>query len=274
MATEYFWTFRYDLPPGIGVKTFGLVHITWVAVAIFLMWLTIFLYKRQTEKNKYRILLGAVTLMVFGYVVRWIWLASIGHYTLAENLPLQLCSLSVFVELAAVVSGNITLKEFSYCCSMPGALASLIIPGMGPYPLFSYFYLQFAFAHTILILIPLLWIFGDGWRPSLSNFPKCAGLLSTFVAIAFWVNSRVDGNYFFLSHTRDNSRLQPFEEWLGYPGYLFPYVIFVFVAWVIMYVPWSKGYYYQLTSSKIFPPDPGQTDSPRTAEFPSGPLRR
>ena len=245
MTTEYFWTFRYDLPPGVGVKTFGIVHIAWVTVALFLMGLTLYFYKKQTDKNRHRILLTAAILMVLGYVIRWAWLASIGHYTLAENLPLQLCSLSVFIELAAVISGNAILKEFSYCCSMPGALASLIVPGMGPYPLFSYFYLQFAFAHATLVMIPLLWILGDGWRPNLRNLRECAGILSIFVALAFWVNAQVDSNYFFLSHTRDNTLMQPFEEWLGYPGYLVPYALFILIAWAILYAPWAIQTHYK-----------------------------
>jgi hypothetical integral membrane protein (TIGR02206 family) len=145
------------------------------------------------------------------------------------------------VELFAVLTGNNMAIEFSYCCGLPGALSSLIIPGMGPYPLFSFFYLQFAFAHATLVLIPLLWILVDGYRPNVRNLPKCAGLLAVFVGLAYAVNTRNGSNYMFLSHTRDNTFMSPFEEWLGHPGYLVPYVMFVMLAWVILYLPWQMG---------------------------------
>lgn len=238
MNTDYFWTYRTDLPPGIGVKTFGLVHIAWAATVVLLIAFIVFVYKRQNRVNRRRIQVVAASLMVLGYILRWTWLACIGHYTFVESLPLQLCSISVMVEFLAVLTGNATLKEFSYSCSLPGGLASLIVPGMGPYPFFSFIYLQFALAHATLVLIPLLWVIVDGYRPSLRHFPKCAGLLLTFAGTAWFVNSRIGSNYMFLSHTRDNTLLTPFENSLGYPGYLIPYILFVMLAWVILYTPW------------------------------------
>ena len=239
MNTEYFWAYRTDLPPSIGVKTFSILHITWVIATILIMALIIYLYRRQNEANRYRIQVAAAVLMALGYAGRWIWLASIGHYTIVESLPLQLCSISVFVELAAVITGNTILKEFTYSCGLPGAVSSLIIPGMGPYPFFSYFYLQFAVAHATLILIPLLWILVDGYRPNIRNLPKSVGLFSFFVAIAFFVNLQIGSNYMFLNHTRDNTLMTPFEAWLGYPYYLIPFGLFVLLAWAILYVPWA-----------------------------------
>ena len=253
MNMEYFWVYRTELPPGIGVKIFSIAHLTWVSMAILVITLMISLYRRQPESGKRVILVAAASLMALGYVGRWIWLASIGRYTIVENLPLQLCSIAVIVELFAVLKGNNTAKEFSYCCGLPGALASLIMPGMGSYPLFSYFYLQFAFAHTILILIPLLWILVDGYRPDFRNLPKCAGMFAIFICLAYAVNTRIGSNYMFLRHTRDNTLMSPFEKWLGHPGYLVPYAVFVLAAWIILYLPWQMGRQTQMAESSAPP---------------------
>lgn len=208
---RYFWTYETDLPPDIGVTTFGAVHLGWVIVGLLLVILVLPIYRRQTLENRKKIQVGLAFSLVAGYVIRWIWLALIGHYSIVEMLPLHLCTISVIVVFAAVHTDRVTLKEFAYCCSLPAALVSLITPGMGPYPLLHYYYLQFAIAHLTLILLPLLWVAVDGFRPNIRRLPNCFGLLLLFVLIAFAVNRMIGSNYMFLSYAPEDTLLKTFE---------------------------------------------------------------
>ena len=235
---KYFWEYWTDLPRDIGVKTFGPVHIAWITVSFIIIASTISLYRRQNAAIKRRIQMTAAILMVMGYVIRWIWVAVIGHYSIITMLPLQLCIISVFVEFIAVISGNIICKEFSYCLGLPGAIVALINPGMGPYPLLSYFYLQFALAHTILILLPLIWIIVDGYRPSIHRFPQCFGIGMVFLVIAKCVNSMIGSNYMYINYAPEDSILKVFEIQFGNPGYLVPFAFLIIIAWLILYIPW------------------------------------
>lgn len=235
---KYFWTYETDLPPDIGVATFGVVHLTWVAIVLSIIFLTIQIYRKQTAVKRRRIQLGAALLLVSGYIVRWIWAGLIGHYSVVDMLPLHLCTISVIVEFAAVISGRIIFKEFAYCCSLPGAISSLITPGMGLYPLLSYYYLQFAMAHMILILLPLIWVYVDGFRPDIKRFPQCVALLLVFAGIAYTVNQMIGSNYMFLSYAPKDTPLEMFELWFGNPGYLIPTILLLFIIWFLFYIPW------------------------------------
>jgi len=234
---EYFWLYETDLPPGIGVQTFGIVHLAWVTISVLLILMTILISRRQTEVIRRRIQVTTVYLMVTAHLFCWLWTAIIGHYAITELLPLHLCTLSVFVESAAVLSGRTLLKEFSYCCGLPGAVFALITPVMGGYPLFNYYYLQFAMAHTILILLPLIWIFADGFRPDIRRIPPCFGLLLFFAGIAAFVNRLIGSNYMFLSFAPTDTPLEIFEAWFGNPGYLIPLTLLVLIVWLILYTP-------------------------------------
>lgn len=235
---KYFWTYETDLPPDIGVVTFGVVHLTWVVVVLLMIFLTLQIYRRQTAVNRRRIQVAAAFLLVAGYIGRWIWAGLIGHYSIVEMLPLHLCTISVMVEFAVVITGRIIFKEFAYCCSLPGAISSLITPGMGLYPLLSYYYLQFAMAHMILILLPLIWVIVDGFRPDIRRFPACAALLLMFAGIAFTVNQIIGSNYMFLSFAPKDTPLEVFELWFGNPGYLIPTILLLFAIWFLFYLPW------------------------------------
>ena len=235
---KYFWTYETDLPPDVGVTTFGPVHLTWVAVVLLLIVIIILYYRKQNTMVRQRIQTGAAILLVAGYLGRWIWAASIGHYSIVEMLPLHLCTISVMVEFAAVISGRTILKEFGYCCSLPGAISSIITPGMGLYPILSYYYLQFAMAHMILILLPLIWVLVDGYQPDIRRFPACAALLLMFAGIAWTVNQLIGSNYMFLSYAPKDTPLEIFERWFGNPGYLIPTVLLIFAVWLVFYLPW------------------------------------
>lgn len=235
---KYFWTYETELPPDIGVETFGPVHLAWVGIGLLLVALVIWIYRSKDPAGRRRIQVIAAGLLVAGYLIRWIWAALIGHYSVVEMLPLHLCNISVIVEFAAVHSGNITLKEFSWCCSLPAAIASLITPGMGLYPLFHYYYLQFAMAHLTLILLPLLWIIVDGFRPDIRRFPQCLGLLLMFAGLAFTDNQLIGSNYMFLSYAPEDTPLEIFEQWFGNPGYLIPTLLLILAIWVVFYLPW------------------------------------
>jgi hypothetical protein len=70
-----------------------------------------------------------------------------------------------------------TAAGFAYALSMPSALAALITPGWY-YPS-SRSVLESATVHTILVLIPVLFVCGDGFRPDYRRLPKVS-LLSPF----------------------------------------------------------------------------------------------
>jgi hypothetical integral membrane protein (TIGR02206 family) len=153
-------------------------------------------------------------------------------------LPLHLCSLAIWIEMAAVFSGKPLLKELGYALGMPGALASILTPDWGVYPFISYQYLQAAFGHTLLVMIPAIWIWGDGFRPDIRRLPKCFGLLVLVVIPIAFVDWLLGSNYMFLCYAPKDTPLELFEKWCGNPGYLIPLVLLILVVWLILYLPW------------------------------------
>jgi hypothetical integral membrane protein (TIGR02206 family) len=177
-------------------------------------------------------LLGGGDLSVF------IWATVSGHFSLVELLPLHLCSAMVWLEFAAVLSRSRLLREFAYCCGIPGALAALLTPTWIIYPFLNYQYLESILAHTLLILLPAIWIWGDGFRPQVRRLPACLGLLAGLAIIAAVANRLIGSNFMFLSYPPAGSILAVFETWLGNPGYLFPLAGLVGLVWAVLYIPW------------------------------------
>jgi len=236
--SDYFWADNTEIPPDLITYNFSAVHITWAFTALVCIVLAVLAYRRQSPGVKHRVKRILVTVMVCSELAAWIWKALIGRYDLQDMLPLHLCGISIFLECAAVYGKRTPLlKEFSYALSMPSALLAIMTPGWY-YPFLSFQYLQSALLHSLLILIPALFVWGDGLRPSCRQLPKCFLLLLFFVAVAAIANIIFGGNYMFLCYAPEDTLLQVFSLWFGHPGYIFSELVLLMIVWVILYLPW------------------------------------
>lgn len=235
---QYFWFNDTDIPSEFITNNFSPSHISWLISVPVFIWLVLLLYRRQTETTRNRILQVLAVVILSSEASVRIWQIIIGHYTLRNTLPLHLCSISIFIEAAAVFcrrSG--LLKEFSYALSMPAALSAVITPGWY-YPFISFSYLQSMLVHSLLVLIPVLIVWGNGFRPNFRRLPACLMLLLFLAGIAETANLLFGGNYMFLEYVPKDTTLQVFELWLGHPGYIFLEAGVILVLWIIMYLPW------------------------------------
>ncbi len=238
---SYFWTFESDLPSGLGVETFSLAHIGVLILSAIIIFCIIKLYRKQTVLGKRSIKMTIAALLILLYFSRWIWCALFGNFSffMSMLLPLHLCSVSAIMGATAVFSNNRLLKEFSYGVGLPGGLAAMANPNLGPYPLFSFFFVEYNLTHILLILLALLYVFGDGFRPDVKSLPYSICLGAPFIVIAVWVNQSIGSNYMFLNHTEKGTVLVLFDKWLGTPGYLVAVLVSIIISWAILYAPWE-----------------------------------
>ena len=251
---KYFWTYKTDLPEGVGTPSFGPTHIAWLLTVLFIIVISVLIYRRQSEAVRQRVQRVLIVIAAILEVSRWVWAAIIGHYNVIEMLPLHLCSLSIWMEFAAVFTKRDFLKEFGYALCMTGALAALLTPDWSIYPFLSFQYLHSVIVHALLLLIPVLWVWGDGFRPNFRRLPKCFLILIVFSAPIFALNFVLKSNYLFLRFAPKDTPLELFETQFGNPGYLIPLFMLILVIWLIFYLPWVI----LEASSKKVVQEPGQ----------------
>jgi len=236
-----FWTFESDLPSGMGVETFGSAHIIVLILSAILVFYMIRLYRKQSSFGKRNIKITVAALLVILYFSRWIWCAFFGDFSffLSLLLPLHLCSVSAIMGTAAVFTDDRLLKEFLYGLSLPGGLVAIANPNLGPYPLISFIFFEYTLTHLLLILLPLLFVFGDGFRPNIRTLPHAICLAAPFIGTALWVNRSIGSNYMFLNRIEKGTVLVLFDKWLGTPGYLIAVFVCIILTWAVLYAPFE-----------------------------------
>jgi hypothetical integral membrane protein (TIGR02206 family) len=233
----YFWSDGSVVPPSLITANFSPAHIAWVAAVLLLIPPVTLLYRKRTPTVRQTLLRTLAVLMLLCEASLWVWQAVIGAFTVQYSLPLQLCDISVFLEVVAVFKKRSDLlKEFSYALSMPAALAALVTPGWY-FPLLSFGYLRAALMHSLLVLIPVLLVWGDGFRPDVKRLLKVSLLFIVLIAAAVTANLLLKSNYMFLAYVPPDTTLVVFQNWFGNPGYEIPEFFLLILIWTILYLP-------------------------------------
>lgn len=236
---QYFFTYDADIPEGNALKNFTAGHMTWLLVTLLLIVLAAFIYRRKGAFARKRMLRAAAWAIVALELLRTVWLLAIGHYEIARHLPLHLCGVMILVEFLAVYTNKPFFKEFAYAAGLPGALMALITPEPSGYPFFNIQYLQSIAIHALLVLVPLLLMAGDGFRPSIRMLPLNLMAMLGLTAVCFPLNLILGSNYMFVHYAPQDTPIALFDAWLGWPGYIALLLGTVFAFWLFMYLPWE-----------------------------------
>ncbi len=234
---RYFWANWTDIPPELITYNFSPTHFAWVSAALLCILLTVLVFRRLAPSVKNSFLRFLAVLALLTELSTWLWAAVMGCYNLQDMLPLHLCGVSVYVEFAAVFGSHKLLREFTYALSLPAALLAIVMPGWY-YPFLTFRYLASALLHTLLTLIPVLIVWGNGFRPNWRRLPGCFLLLLAFLAAAAAADFLFGGNYMFLRFAPQDTLLQALYLTFGHPGYIFASFGVLFLLWAVLYLPW------------------------------------
>lgn len=133
--------------------------------------------------------------------------------SLIDFLPLHLCNLGIFVNIAAAFSrGRLQsfFAEITVVLLMPGAVGALLFPDWNYRPFWSYLPLLCFFTHSLLVFIPLLFLVRKKAHISFRHFWYSYLFLLVVVPPIYLLNQHAGVNYMFLMFPPENSPL----EWI------------------------------------------------------------
>jgi hypothetical integral membrane protein (TIGR02206 family) len=225
------WNFRYEDYP---FELFSGSHLTAIIVSVGCM---MGLYKcRNHVQGSMKSLLKwvLIILLVLSEVSYQIWYIINDHWDVTINLPLQLCSLSLYLCTIMLISKSYRIFEISFFASMAGAFIAIVTPELFfGFPHFRYF--QFFLAHGTIVLACLYMVWIEGYRLTFGSLVRAFLALNGIAVIAYAVNKMVGANYMFLMHKPYNA--SPIDFLGEYPWYLLSLEGVSFLIFFILYAP-------------------------------------
>ncbi|MDR2655282.1 MAG: TIGR02206 family membrane protein [Oscillospiraceae bacterium] len=233
---QYFLIFDSRLSPWEGFSLFGPAHLIWLAcIAAFCVVYSL-LYKKADEKKReiMRKALAIACVLLEG--ARHILALSVGQDDVSM-IPLHLCGMSIFINFWYAFWPNKTAGEILYSLCLPGALAALLFSDWTVYPLWNYQSIQSFVIHAFHFTFPVMLLVSGQIRPSVKNLWRPVLFLLIVCPPIYFLNRLWGTNFFFLSWASPGSPLEPLQNLLGNPGYLFGFAGLLLVIWLVLYLP-------------------------------------
>ncbi|KKK38529.1 hypothetical protein WQ57_07955 [Mesobacillus campisalis] len=209
-------------------------HLAVLAIFILISAVLYFSHAKL-RKRQLRILellaAGSLFLVELGF---HLWLAATGNWNASDSLPLELCSISLFLTIILLITKNKLVYELLLFTALLGASQALLTPLLNfDFPHFRFFH--FFFTHMMMIWAVFYFTWVLGFRPTIRSVYRVFIFLNILLPFVLLINKLVDGNYMFLSHKPGIASLLDF---LGpYPWYILSLeglvIIFSLLIWLV-----------------------------------------
>ena len=160
-------------------------------------------------------------------------------WTLKNNLPIHLCSISALICcFIGFIKNKQLLFEFLFYAGIIGGLLSLLTPQIILYKELNFFYIMFYFKHASIITIPIFMRFYMNMKLSKLSWLKVFGLINLLLAIVLPINSAIDSNYLYVSRppmVNNPLIIEDFDKFFGIPIYVYYWEIIMIILLILIY---------------------------------------
>lgn len=235
---EYFWKQYEDLPPGLGYMRFSAEHIITLVVLFVLIVLAVRILtgKRSRLESAMKVI---PWIMVCMELFKDGFLVSTGHFG-PGYLPLHLCSLGLFVFIAASLSKTDRWRmiwgEIACILILPGTIAALLFPDWAHlYPVFNFMNFYGYAWHGMLLLYPALMV-KRGWTHLSIRHAHYVWIFMFAVAVPVYVFDRIANcNFMFINWPPKGTPLELIAQTTGDSLYLLGYAVFAAIVIGLIY---------------------------------------
>ena len=200
-----------------------------------------FLIAFKTNDKKLPIILKVSSLLVLLMTLaNHLILIFIDSWTITDNLPLHLCSISAIICcFISFIKKNQILFEFLFYAGIIGGMLSLLTPQITIYKELNFFYIMFYFKHASIITIPLFMRFNMKLNLSKNSWLKVFGFINIILFIIIPINNLLSSNYLYVSSPPQVNNpliINNLNKIMGIPTYVFYWEIIMISLLLVLYL--------------------------------------
>ena len=225
-------TFSHFSPEHIGM-------LVLIAAAITIVLLLI---RRSGVKPALRTALVLSAAALAGELVQDVLLIREG-YSVPDILPLHLCNLGLFVNLLACLTrGKVRsfFAEVSLVLILPGSIGALLFPDWTYRPFWSPVSMLCFYTHTLIVLIPLIFLVMKEVNVSFKHFWYSYLFLAIVTPPVYLIDRKFGVDYLFLMYPTKDSPLEWIFSITGeklYPaGLVFLVTVMLLIVYLVFFI--------------------------------------
>jgi len=183
---------------GPAFQLFGAAHIAALAV-LFALNLYLIRFKNAGEDTK-RTIRWTLAIILWTAETTWhIWNIAVGKWNIQNLLPLNLCSILIWLSGFMLIFKNQRIYEFAYFLGIGGAMQYLITPDLGIYGFPHFRYFQTFTSHGLLVTSAIYMTVVEGFRPNWKSILRVAFWANVYMVIIYFINTAIGSDYLFIN---------------------------------------------------------------------------
>ena len=223
-------------PLETGFRAFSFEHLLALGVmAAFAGCIILFVRKHANLRARVLTAHGLALFLLFNEIIWIIYRVRAVGFRVGEQLPFQLCDVSLIAAILALWLQRPLPFELAYYFGLGGATQALLTPDLARgFP--TYGCMKFFVSHGGILVgvFYLIFVFGlSPRRGSVLRIFAWGNVYMVFAGIANWV---LGTNYGYLCHKPEKASL--FDKMGPWPWYLLSLEAITLVLLVLLYLPW------------------------------------
>ncbi len=222
--------------PGPAFVLFGPSHIAALA-AIALLNLYLIRFRHSGEQTK-RSLRWTLAIILWLDEAAWhIWNLAAGTWTVQFMLPLNLCSIFIWLSGFMLIFRSRRIYEFAYFLGIGAAFQYLMTPDLGIYGFPHFRFFQTFISHGLLLTAAIYMTVVEGFRPTWKSLWRAVLWTNLYLVAIFFVNKGLGSDYLDINAKPGTpSILDLLPPWPYYVAYM---ELIGIITFLLLYLPFA-----------------------------------
>ena len=219
---------------GPAFQLFGVAHI---GALLVLVALNLFLiqFKNSSAATK-RNIRWTLAIILWTAEISWhIWNIYWGFWSVQFMLPLNVCSVLIWLSGFMLIFKNRPIYEFAYFLGIAACANYLLTPDLGIYGFPTYRFIETFTSHGLVITSAIFMTVVEGFRPTWKSFWKVLLGTNVYMLAIYFLNTKLGSNYLLLNGKPTTpSMLDLMPPW---PYYIIYLELIGVVIFLLLYLP-------------------------------------
>lgn len=179
---------------GPAFQLFGPAHLSALAALVLLNLLLI--RTKNASERVHRNIRWTLAITIWSAEIAWhVWNIATGQWTIQYMLPLNLCSILIWLTGFMLIFKNKRIYEFAYFLGIGGAMQYLMTPDLGIYGFPHFRFFQTFLSHGLLVTCAIYMTVVEGFRPTWKSVGRVVVWANIYMGIVFLINLRLGSDY-------------------------------------------------------------------------------
>ena len=228
--SQYF-SYNYSGP---AFQYFGVAHIA-ALLCIAAMCMALTRFKNSNEATK-RTMRWTLAIILWGAEASWhIWNIYWGSWSDQFMLPLNVCSVLIWLSGFMLIFRIFQIYEFAYFLGITACFNYLLTPDLGIYGFPHYRFIQIFISHGFVIIAAVYMTTVEGFRPTWKSLWRVLLGTNLYMLAIYFINQALGSNYLMINVKP--AQLSILELMPPWPYYIIFMELIGIACFILLYLP-------------------------------------